>query len=555
VATRSAVTAGDAIYARYSSELQNPRSCDDQITEPRHAIERRAGRYDERLVFRDAEVSGGIWDRSGLQNLLVAVEAGRVKRIFVEDVSRLSRDKEDAARIEKILDYHGVAIVTLDGMTYDGSVGASLAFTFQSAGAAQYLRDLGAKTRRGLRGAHREGKSTGGRCYGYTVVEGRTVLDEIEALVVRRIFRMYLDGLGYAVIAQKLNEQRIPAPRKRRRAGAGWMHSCIREMLRNPKYAGEFAFGIRRWQRHPTTRKRVARTSDEVDVLRDRRPDLAIVDRQTWDAVQAMLAEHARNYKARAVPHGKTNYLLTGLLRCGCCGAPMQITGGSSERYYRCVANRKRGTCSNRLSVRERLTRERVVAAIRQALETPKAIAYVRQRFAERVGARSRDASRELAERSARLKRTEERIRGIILMQADGDRSPMVAQMRHDLEAQAADERSALAELRAQTTAPIRLPPLDLLTERVFALRALAESEDVQSARAALQGYFQGGTITMTPEPHGDGQAYVARGNFMPLALLVDQADKAVTPSELVLGGRCPRVVARVGFEPTTFGL
>lgn len=195
---------------------------------------------------------------------------------------------------------------------------------------------------------------------------------------------------------------------------------------------------------------------------------------------------------------------------------------------------------------------------MRHALETPSAIAYVRQRFAERVGAISRDASRELAERSARLERTEERIRGIILMQADGDRSPMVAQMRHDLEAQAADERSAVAELRTQTSAPIRLPPLDLLTERVFALRALAESDDVQIARAALQRYFQGGTITMTPEPHGDGQAYVARGNFMPLALLAaspHEADKARTPSEPEPGGRCSRVVARVGFEPTTFGL
>jgi hypothetical protein len=209
--------------------------------------------------------------------------------------------------------------------------------------------------------------------------------------------------------------------------------------------------------------------------------------------------------------------------RCGYCGAAMQITGGSSERYYRCVSNRKRGTCTNRLSVRERLTRQQILEAIRQALETPSAIAYVRQRFAERIGAISRDASRELAERSARLERTDERIRGIILMQADGDRSPMVAQMRHDLEAQAADERSAVAELRTQTSAPIRLPPLDLLTERVFALRALAETEDVQAARAALQSYFAGSTITMTPEPHGEGQAYVARGNFMPLALLVDQ--------------------------------
>ncbi len=101
-------------------------------------------------------------------------------------------------------------------------------------------------------------------------------------------------------------------------------------------------------------------------------------------------------------------------------------------------------------------------------------------------------------------------------------------------------------------SAPIRLPPVDLLTERVFALRALSDSPDIQSARTALRSYFKDGTITMTPEPHGDGQAYVARGDFMPLALLT--AD-AATPSELEPGGRCPRVVARGGFEPPTFGL
>lgn len=50
MATRT-IAAGDAVYARYSSELQNPRSCDDQITELRQAVERRGGRFDQQLVF------------------------------------------------------------------------------------------------------------------------------------------------------------------------------------------------------------------------------------------------------------------------------------------------------------------------------------------------------------------------------------------------------------------------------------------------------------------------------------------------------------------------
>ncbi|HVW28088.1 MAG TPA: hypothetical protein VHC69_22145 [Polyangiaceae bacterium] len=130
----------------------------------------------------------------------------------------------------------------------------------------------------------------------------------------------------------------------------------------------------------------------------------------------------------------------------------------------------------------------RILAAVSDALATPKAIAYVRQRLAERAGSLSRDASRELAESSARLERTEERIRGLITMQADGDRSPMVAQMRADLEAQATHERAAIADLRALVSAPIHLPPVDLLTERVLSLRAPSPSPRTFRAPAPSSG-------------------------------------------------------------------
>ncbi len=90
---------------------------------------------------------------------------------------------------------------------------------------------------------------------------------------------------------------------------------------------------------------------------------------------------------------------------------------------------------------------------------------------------------------------------------------------------------------------PTRAPSArHLLTERAFQLRALAESSDVESARAVLRNYFKGGTITMTPEPFEDGHAYVARAEFLPPVLLTD---KAATPCELEPGGRCPRRVAR----------
>ena len=144
------------------------------------------------------------------------------------------------------------------------------------------------------------------------------------------------------------------------------------------------------------------------------------------------------------------------------------------------------------------------------------------------------------------------RVRSIILMQVDGDRSPMVAQMRADLESQAQAERLAVSELQAQADAPIRLPPVELITERVLALKALTESADVDGARATLRRYLKDGEITLTPEAFGDAQAYTARAEFLPLVMLTDKAE---TPSQFALGGSCPRLVARGGFEPPTFGL
>jgi len=74
----------------------------------------------------------------------------------------------------------------------------------------------------------------------------------------------------------------------------------------------------------------------------------------------------------------------------------------------------------------------------------------------------------------------------------------------------------------------------------------------VEGARATLRRYLKDGQITLTPELFGDFQAYTARSEFLPLGMLTDKAE---TPSQITLGGSCPRLVARGGFEPPTFGL
>ncbi|HKO47442.1 MAG TPA: recombinase family protein [Polyangiaceae bacterium] len=529
-----------ALYARYSSEHQNPRSIEDQLQHLKRYLVQRGGQPELARPFVDAETSGAVWERPGLQSLLRELESKRVQHVFVEDISRISRDPEDLARLRKLFAFYGARLVSVDdGFELDGSAGSALAFGVKSMLSEQYLRDLGAKTKRGLMGNAREGKSTGGRIFGYQAGTDAKLVEPVEhqAAIVRRIFEQYAAGASYDRIARELNRDRIDPPRaQRRRAGGGWMSSCIREMLRNPKYVGRWSFGLREFRRHPTTRRRVARERDQPDVLTAERPELAIVERETWDRVQARLLGNARS--TSPTPKRRTTYLLSSLLRCGVCGALLEISSGSSDRYYRCSASRKRGTCENRLSVRESLTRTRVIEGVRETLAGPKVAADVRKRLAERLGGASKEIDSEIGERRARLSRSETRIRAAIAMQLDGDRSPSLAEMRRDLEASATLERAAIGQLRERANAPVPLAAIDQLTKRVLSLVGLLESKEPERAREALRSYLRGGQITLTPEQG----VYIARAELFPLKVALD--------SESSGNLRCPELVARGRFEP-----
>ena len=544
-----------AIYARFSSDLQDARSIEDQVARLRTTMERDGLSFSEDLVFTDSATSGSKWDRPGLQALLKAVANGAVRTIYVESIDRLSRDLGDAAKIRKRLEFHGCRLRSVgDGIDLDGRGSSSLAYDVKTIIAEIYLKDLADKTLRGLQGRARAGKSTGGRTYGYDVTPERDIVVNTEqADVVRRIFAMYASGLSCARIAETLNRDGIEPPRPGgRRRGHGWMGSGIREMLRNSRYVGDWSFGRRKWRKDPDTRRRLPTPREEADVIALPRPDLRVVDDPTWQLVQARHrdARSAYTQSSQALVRRPTQYLLSTLLVCDCCGGLMEIAGGAPGRMrYRCTANRKRGTCANRLSVRESVTREGILEGIREALVRPAAIDYVRQRLAERLGQEGREARREADERAQRLARTEERIRGLILMQADGDRSPEVRALRLDLEAQAEADRQAIASLRAAAASPARLTAPDELVRRVFELDAVFR-EDVVTGREALRRYLKGGTIRMVPQADG---TYLARAELMPLVVMLG-TEKETAPRREPRG-RCPVMVAGAGFEPTTFGL
>ena len=181
-----------AIYARYSSDLQSAASIDDQV---RLCRERALAAGHEIVeVFSDYAISASaLRTRPGMLALMEAARARDFDVVIAEALDRISRDQEDVAAIFKRLTHADVKLVTLtEGEINELHVGLKGTMN------ALFLKDLAAKTHRGIRGRVEKGMSGGGLCYGYDVVrrlrEGG--LEAVaEASVYGTLRRLFADGL------------------------------------------------------------------------------------------------------------------------------------------------------------------------------------------------------------------------------------------------------------------------------------------------------------------------------------------------------------------------
>lgn len=153
-----------ALYARYSSDNQRDASIEDQLRLCRDYATRQNWTIVETYV--DRAVSGASLMRVGIQALMSDAQRGRFDVVLAEALDRISRDQEDVAGVFKRLRFAGVTIMTLaEGDICELHVGLKGTMN------ALFLKDLAAKTRRGIRGRVEKGKYSGGNCYGYRVVK------------------------------------------------------------------------------------------------------------------------------------------------------------------------------------------------------------------------------------------------------------------------------------------------------------------------------------------------------------------------------------------------
>lgn len=200
------------IYTRFSTDLQNERSVEDQVTLCRSYALREnievVGVYEDR-----ARSGASILGREGLLELLEDARARKFSIVIAEALDRLSRDMEDLAGIHKRLTFLGVEIRAV----HEGVVNTVLVGLRGLVGQL-YREDNAHKIRRGMVGRVGQGLNAGGLTFGYAPVpgdKGKRQIVECEAEIVRRIFAEYVAGRTPRDISHDLNQENVHPPRGR----------------------------------------------------------------------------------------------------------------------------------------------------------------------------------------------------------------------------------------------------------------------------------------------------------------------------------------------------
>jgi site-specific DNA recombinase len=539
-----------AIYARFSTELQNEKSTEDQIALCRTY----AARHQLNIVatFEDKARSGAsVFGRDGLMQLMDAARQNLFTVVIVEALDRLSRDMEDLAGIHKRLSFQGIEIQAV----HDGTADSILIGIRGLVG--QMQREDGAKkVRRGMAGVVRDGRHAGGRAYGYRAVPGKPGELEIvedEAAIVRRIFAAYGAGRTPREIAHDLNREIVRPPR-----GRQWNASTINGnaqrgagLIFNELYAGRIVWNKVRMVKDPDTGKRLSRPNSRDEWQSINVPQLRIVEQSIWEQAHALktkksyLASHVK----RRAPH-----LLSGLLRCGCCGSGMSVhdRDKTGKTRIRCSAVRESGSCSNRRIIYLRDIERLVLSGMAEELKDPRLIeAYVRKYNSER----ERLAGDAVATRK-RLEAKRDRIEGerqrnidlvIKYVISEEDAKQRIAELK--------EERLGVeAELAAleEAPVPIALHPatLDRYIETVNSLaETMAGHAGADDDRGFLISDFRALVHSVTVHPKAAWKGFEVEVKGKLAALVGGQ----VFPQAHYISGS--RVVAGEGLEPPTPGL
>ncbi|WP_028509527.1 recombinase family protein [Ruminococcus sp. NK3A76] len=325
-----------ALYCRLSQDdmLQGE---SNSITNQKAILKKYAddNGFGNTVYYVDDGVSGTTFDREGFKAMMADVEAGKVGTVITKDLSRLGRDYLKTCEYIEIIfpDYDVRYIAINDGVDTFKSENELMAF--KNIFNDWYARDTSKKIRAVFKAKGQSGKHLSNPIYGYKHSEtdkNLWVIDDEAAEVVRKIFRLCIEGYGPAQIARILTEEGIPTPtayalsqgRDNGHKNANlnrWGMETISGILEKPEYAGH-TVNFRTHVKSYKNKKRVDNPKEDWLIFENTHE--AIISQQEFDLVQEL-----RKNKRRPTKHEEVNPF-SGMVYCADCGKKMYLCRATS---------------------------------------------------------------------------------------------------------------------------------------------------------------------------------------------------------------------------------
>ncbi len=307
--------------------------------------------------YVDDGYSGTNFERPGFRKMIADIKEGHINCVVVKDLSRFGREYIEAGRyLEQMFVDYGVRFIAVNDNVDSLNGEYDIIVPIKNLFNAQYALDISKKVQSAFKVKQRSGEFVGAfASYGYKKSETDRhclLVDDYAAAVVRRIFDMYLSGMGKNAIAKKLNEDGVLCPSAyKKMSGMNytngnrlerttyWTYSSVCRILENQMYIGNMVQG--------KTRRRMkgkAKLIDESEWIIVKGTHEPIISIEKWERTQALLSKEAKspNFNQNVSP-------FAGFLKCGDCGRAMCKKTHNGKMWYSCGSYTRYGNriCSS----------------------------------------------------------------------------------------------------------------------------------------------------------------------------------------------------------------
>ena len=403
------------IYTRVSTAIQ----LDGYSLDAQRETMRKYADFQNMEIVREYSDEGhsgkNIRGRQEFVRMLNDIEDGKdeVSFVLVFKLSRFGRNAADVLSSLQLMQDYGVNLICVEDNIDSSKEAGKLLISIIAAVAEMERENIRVQTMAGRMQKAREGKWNGGFApYGYALESGELVIAEDEADIIRMIFDRYIntdDGING--VANYLNNHGYTKKLRQNGTIPGFSTSFVKKIIDNPIYMGKIAYGRRRTEKKNGTRNETHVVEQSEFPIYEGIHE-AIISEEEWNLAQEKRSKN--NYRREKVNDPDHAHILSGILRCPCCGKGMYgnvaktHSKDNKTRYYYYCKNTVNAT-EHKCTFRTNIEQSQIDGMLERLISAMTREGKFKEAIQSKIGTTvdTSDMEKELSVLSARLHQAE----------------------------------------------------------------------------------------------------------------------------------------------------